>query len=153
MAAVSRLCLLYTPFPTAAQTAPSQFLALLCNLFITAAAAAVVAWLQGWRCSHGGVRPAAGICAKLLLHCDSSLLLLLLLLLQWSPGCEGGVARMEEFIQQQLQHFSHRKANVDRCVCSRLSPWIRVGSVSVRCIYYKVGATASAVAHCKMSGL
>jgi hypothetical protein len=53
---------------------------------------------------------------------------------------------MEEFIQQQLQHFSHRKANVDRCVCSRLSPWIRVGSVSVRLIYYKVTSTASGVA-------
>jgi deoxyribodipyrimidine photolyase len=66
------------------------------------------------------------------------LLLLLVLHLQWAPGCEGGAAQLEVFIQQQLQHFSHRKANVDRCVCSRLSPWIRVGSISVRRIFYRV---------------
>jgi hypothetical protein len=53
---------------------------------------------------------------------------------------------MDEFVQQQLQHFSHRKANVDRCVCSRLSPWIRVGSVSVRRIYYKVASGPAAAA-------
>ncbi|WIA22738.1 hypothetical protein OEZ86_009697 [Tetradesmus obliquus] len=59
---------------------------------------------------------------------------------KWRPGCEGGAVRMQQFIQEQLQHFSHRKANVDRCCCSRLSPWIRVGSVSVRHIYYRVRA-------------
>jgi deoxyribodipyrimidine photolyase len=48
------------------------------------------------------------------------------------------MARLEAFLSSQLETFSHDKANVDRSITSRLSPWIHTGTVSVRFLYYRV---------------
>eukprot|EP00878_Enallax_costatus_P017468 GHUV01018349.1.p1 GENE.GHUV01018349.1~~GHUV01018349.1.p1 ORF type:complete len:346 (+),score=90.28 GHUV01018349.1:466-1503(+) len=62
---------------------------------------------------------------------------------KWQPGSAGGLSRLEDFLVHQLPKFSHHKANVDRGVTSRLSPWIHVGSVSVRHAYHRVKAVQS----------
>eukprot|EP00879_Flechtneria_rotunda_P014736 GHRR01015398.1.p1 GENE.GHRR01015398.1~~GHRR01015398.1.p1 ORF type:complete len:330 (+),score=85.33 GHRR01015398.1:2766-3755(+) len=59
---------------------------------------------------------------------------------KWVPGAAGGLARLEAFLTCQLPHFSAAKARVDASITSRLSPWIHVGSLSVRFIYYRVRA-------------
>jgi deoxyribodipyrimidine photolyase len=53
------------------------------------------------------------------------------------------MARLEAFLTTQLASFSHEKANVDRSVTSRLSPWIHVGTISVRFMYYRVSHAAA----------
>ena len=41
---------------------------------------------------------------------------------------------------ERLHMFEHDRAKVDRDSTSRLSPWIHIGSISVRYIFYRVRA-------------
>ncbi|KAG2450020.1 hypothetical protein HYH02_000124 [Chlamydomonas schloesseri] len=57
---------------------------------------------------------------------------------KWKPGVGGAIAELEHFLGERLSDFEHDRAKVDRDSTSRLSPWIHIGSISVRYIFYRV---------------
>ncbi|KAG2427955.1 hypothetical protein HXX76_011942 [Chlamydomonas incerta] len=57
---------------------------------------------------------------------------------KWKPGVGGAISELEHFLSDRLQGFEHDRAKVDRDSTSRLSPWIHIGSISVRYIFYRV---------------
>jgi deoxyribodipyrimidine photolyase len=62
----------------------------------------------------------------------------LLRALQWEPGLEGAITKLDSFLGRSLPLFQHDRAKVDRESTSQLSPWIHQGTLSVRYIYYRV---------------
>lgn len=58
--------------------------------------------------------------------------------LQWKPGVGGAISELERFLADRLALFEHDRAKMDRDSTSRLSPWIHIGSISVRYIFYRV---------------
>lgn len=56
---------------------------------------------------------------------------------KWRPGVAGAVAKLEAFFAGKLPVFEHERAKVDRESTSQLSPWIHIGSISTRYIYYR----------------
>jgi deoxyribodipyrimidine photo-lyase len=62
-----------------------------------------------------------------------------LLARQWKPGVEGALEKLETFLSSSLPAFEHDRAKVDRGSTSQLSPWIHIGTISVRYIFYRVG--------------
>jgi hypothetical protein len=52
---------------------------------------------------------------------------------RWQPGWRGGHAALDRFLVQGLQGYRHDKARTDRESTTMLSPWVHIGSVSVRC--------------------
>ncbi|KXZ45759.1 hypothetical protein GPECTOR_51g745 [Gonium pectorale] len=67
-----------------------------------------------------------------------SLVMAAALSVQWKPGVGGAIAELERFLVERLYAFEHDRAKVDRDSTSRLSPWIHIGSISVRYIFYRV---------------
>ncbi|GAX82688.1 hypothetical protein CEUSTIGMA_g10114.t1 [Chlamydomonas eustigma] len=57
---------------------------------------------------------------------------------KWKPGTPGAVAKLEAFMSGKLHLFDSERAKVDRESTSQLSPWINVGSISIRYIFYRV---------------
>ncbi|GIL75052.1 hypothetical protein Vretifemale_4894, partial [Volvox reticuliferus] len=57
---------------------------------------------------------------------------------KWKPGVGGAIAELERFVTQRLHIFEHDRAKVDRDSTSRLSPWVHIGSISVRYIFYRI---------------
>lgn len=64
----------------------------------------------------------------------------------------GAISELEHFLAERLTEFEHDRAKVDRDSTSRLSPWIHIGSISVRYIFYRVSAVLGARV-CKTAGL
>lgn len=52
---------------------------------------------------------------------------------RWQPGWRGGHAALDRFLKQGLLGYRHDKARTDRESTTMLSPWVHIGSVSVRC--------------------
>mmetsp|Transcript_6370 Transcript_6370/g.14137 ORF Transcript_6370/g.14137 Transcript_6370/m.14137 type:complete len:935 (-) Transcript_6370:1153-3957(-) len=57
---------------------------------------------------------------------------------KWKPGVEGAAKKLEAFLSGRLPLFDHERAKVDRESTSQLSPWIHIGSISMRYIFYRV---------------
>ncbi|KAL6764729.1 DNA photolyase, FAD-binding/Cryptochrome [Haematococcus lacustris] len=57
---------------------------------------------------------------------------------KWKPGVEGAVEKLESFLTNRLTSFEADRAKVDRDSTSQLSPWIHIGTISVRYIFYRV---------------
>ncbi|GLI62187.1 hypothetical protein VaNZ11_004772, partial [Volvox africanus] len=57
---------------------------------------------------------------------------------KWKPGVGGAIAELERFAMERLHAFEHDRAKVDRDSTSRLSPWVHIGSISVRYIFYRI---------------
>ncbi len=58
----------------------------------------------------------------------------------------GAISELERFLADRLALFEHDRAKMDRDSTSRLSPWIHIGSISVRYIFYRVRRRAGFVA-------
>ncbi|GFH29708.1 phytochrome-like protein cph1, partial [Haematococcus lacustris] len=56
---------------------------------------------------------------------------------KWKPGVEGAVEKLESFLTNRLTSFEADRAKVDRDSTSQLSPWIHIGTISVRYIFYR----------------
>jgi deoxyribodipyrimidine photolyase len=52
---------------------------------------------------------------------------------RWQPVWRSGHAALERFLARGLAGFSHDRARTDRESSTMLSPWVHMGSVSVRC--------------------
>eukprot|EP00798_Chlamydomonas_sp_ICE-L_P003660 gene3660-13735_t len=58
---------------------------------------------------------------------------------KWKPGVAGAMKKLESFLNKRLPDFDHVRAKVGRVSTSQLSPWIHVGTLSVRYIFYRIG--------------
>jgi deoxyribodipyrimidine photolyase len=56
----------------------------------------------------------------------------------------GAVVKLDAFLSGKLANFEHDRAKVDRASTSQLSPWIHIGTLSVRYIFYRVRASSRA---------
>ena len=50
----------------------------------------------------------------------------------WTPGRDGGVKVLQEFVDSKLGSFSNDKAKTDRKSTSRISPYLHYGEIGVR---------------------
>ncbi len=57
---------------------------------------------------------------------------------QWQPGVQGAADKLESFLLGRLPNYEHDRAKVDRASTSQLSPWVHIGSISVRYVFYRV---------------
>ena len=73
-----------------------------------------------------------------------------LCVLQWEPGLEGAIKKLDAFLFRSLALFQHDRAKVDRESTSQLSPWIHQGTLSVRYIYYRVGTQLQRATICML---
>eukprot|EP00955_Chlamydomonas_euryale_P017907 190732-Chlamydomonas_euryale.AAC.14 len=62
---------------------------------------------------------------------------------RWTPGVAGALTKLEAFFDSKLPVFDHERAKVDRESTSELSPWVHIGSISIRYVFYRVSCRMS----------